>query len=73
MVGYHLMDIPILVALGLGMTDEYDQTWFAHDDKWLVGSGFQAAVRDEVTGAVNVWRSRRSAIKTALYSVVVYG
>lgn len=31
-VGHHLMDLTILVALGLRMSNQYDEPWFDHFD-----------------------------------------
>ena len=36
------MDVPIFVALGLGMADENNQAWFYHDEQAVVIYGFDA-------------------------------
>lgn len=31
-VGHHLMDLTILIAFGLRMSNQYDEPWFDHFD-----------------------------------------
>jgi hypothetical protein len=58
-IGYHLVDFPVLVPFGLRMSDEDDEAWFDHGCCFSILLCSVCQVNDEVQTAGDSGHTRR--------------